>query len=179
MARRKQATQTAIESADFTEDAAPPAVETAAAALEASPEERPAKQWRQKPWPVTTVNLGSYKIVPQESRPEKRPREAGEDAVRSEPWQMQIRFGDGSKADMPSEAVLDYIKSHTKTVTTRDGDEFEVRAFRWNARDRAWGTAIDFNAPHTSRLKAEKVFKEVVATVKAERGLGQSIDSPF
>ena len=169
MARRKPVTATPEERSPAEDTAAQSA--TATAVLDAPDAEAPARQWRANPWPVKTANLGGYKIVLQESRPEKQAREPGDDAVRNEPWSMQIKFGDGSKDDMPSGAVLDYIKSHTKTVTTKEGEEFEVSLLRWNHSDQAWAMPIDFDAPRTSRLKAEQVFADVVDMIAAERGI--------
>ena len=86
---------------------------------------------------------------------------------------MQIKFGDGSRDDMPSDAVLDHIKSQKVTVKTKSGDTREVQMFHWNDVDRAWGMGIDYETPASSRGQAEKVFKEVVSLVAEERDVGQ------
>jgi hypothetical protein len=72
---------------------------------------------------------------------------------------------------MPSQTVLEFIKSQTKTITTREGEEKEVQLFHWNKRDQAWGMGIDFSAPRTSRIRAEQVFDDVVSMVAGERGV--------
>ena len=170
MAKRKQVaveeTQTAVIEEDPPADAKPalagaggPRASVATAAVDEMPEnEQPQRQWRVDPFPVKTVNLDGYKLQLQESRNS----DAG--------WQMQIKFGAGSRDDMPSDAVREFIKSQRLAVTTRAGEEKQVQMFHWNDSDRAWGMRIDFNAPATSRQKAERVFKEVVELVAQERG---------
>ena len=177
MARRKQVAATDQEFTT-TGEAAQPAAQTATAVLEAPPEETAIRKWRPNPFPVRTVNLGGYKLVLQESRPDRESRAGKEKPTADELWQMQIKFGSGSKDDMPSPEVLDFIKSQTKTVTTREGEEVDVQMFHWNRRDQAWGMTIDFGAPRTSRIAAEQVFADVVSMVAAERGVGQE-RTPF
>jgi hypothetical protein len=186
MARRKQG---AAQPVEFTpiEEAAPHATlptperspgfaqagETATAVLEAPGEEPPARRWRANSFPIKTVNLDGYKVQLQESRPEKESRADKDKPTRDERWQMQIKFGNGSKDDMPPEAVIEFIKSQKKAVTTKEGKETEVQLFHWNKRDQAWGMEIDYNARLTSRLKAEDVFREVVGMVAEERGVSR------
>jgi hypothetical protein len=121
MARRRQVAVQEEQSTQI-EESAP---EAAAAVMEAPNEERPTRQWRENPFPIDTVNLGGYKIVLQESRPDKESRKDRDKPSFDEQWQMQIRFGSGGKDDMPPEKVLDYLKSLTKTVTTKEGEENE------------------------------------------------------
>lgn len=154
MAKRKQAAAEAIRITP-TEDFAPEAAETAQA-----DGEPPARSYRPNPYSFKTVNVGGSKIRLQESRHE------------GQPWQMQIKFGDGGLDDRPSDAVIDFIKSHKVTVETQEGPK-EVNQFRWNDQDRAWAMRIDFNAPATSRQKAERVFDTVVELVAQERGAGR------
>ena len=160
MPRRKPKTQEGAQSdpvqeAAPSEDAAPPMDDMPSA-------ERPPRQFRANPFPIKTVNLEGYKVRLQESRP------AGQ------PWQMQIKFGDGSREQMPSDEVRDFIKSHKITIETMEGSK-EVNLFRWNGEERAWAMRIEFNAPATSRLKAEGVFKEAVKRVAEERGISREI----
>jgi hypothetical protein len=158
MAKRKSAAVEAIE---------PPAQEAAPPAAATPPEEPPARQYRVNPFPIKAVNLSDgYKIQLQESRPDKETHPG-------ERWQMQIKFGDGGLEDKPSDAVIDFIKSHKVKVTTGNGPK-EVNQFRWNDEDRAWGMAIDFDMPATSRRQAEKIFEQVVDLVAQERGAGRS-----
>ena len=158
MAKRKPAAVEAIE---------PPAQETAPPAAATPPEEPPARQYRANPFPIKAINLSDgSKIQLQESRPDKETHPG-------ERWQMQIKFGDGGLEDKPSEAVIDFIKSHKIKVETREGPK-EVNRFRWNDEDRAWGMAIDFDMPATSRRQAEKIFDQVVELTAQERGAGRS-----
>jgi hypothetical protein len=106
------------------------------------------------PFPFKTVNVGSGKLHLQHSR------QAGE---------MQIRFGGGSRQEMPSDATREFIKSHKIKVETKDGEK-EVQVFHWNDHDRAWGMRLDRENPETSKQTARKIFDEVVKFVAAERG---------
>jgi hypothetical protein len=160
MAKRKQVAVEEAQSAVI-EEARPQASAAATAVLEMPAEERPKREWRTDPFPIKTVNLDGYKVQLQESRHE------------GQPWQMQIKFGSGSRDDMPSGAVLDLIKSRKLAVTTRAGEEKVVPMFRWNDTDRAWGAKIDYEAPATSRQNAEAVFRDVVELVAQERGAGR------
>jgi hypothetical protein len=79
---------------------------------------------------------------------------------------MQIKFGDGSLKDKPSDEIREFVKAP-------DGPD-GVK-FHWKDEDRAWGTRIDPEAPATSRQKAEQVFKEVVKRVAEEKGVGRQL----
>jgi hypothetical protein len=115
------------------------------------------------PFAFKTVNLGGYKVHFQHSRQAR---------------EFQIRFGDGSRNDMPSDAVRDFIKSHKVQVETANGPA-EVNLFRWNENDRAWGMQIPFDraapeeenksARETARQTAKNIFEEVVKLVGEER----------
>jgi hypothetical protein len=155
------------------EEAAPPVADASAVVSEKPVTEAHARQWRDNPFPVETVNLGGYKIVLQESRPDKEARKDKAKPAFDELWQMQIKFGSGGKDDIPPEKVLDYLKTLTKTVTTREGEEKEVRLFQWNRRDQAWGMAIEYEAARASRIKAEQIFDEVVKMMAEEHGVGR------
>jgi hypothetical protein len=158
MAKRKSA---AAEAVDLTpaQEAAPPV----AAATQAPAEEPSARPYRANPYPIKTVNLSDgYKIRLQEYRPDKASHP-------NERWQMQIKFGDGGLEDRPSDAVIDFLKSHKVQVETREGPR-EVNQFRWNDEQRAWGMAIDYDMPNTSRRQAEKIFEQAVDLAAHERG---------
>ncbi len=161
MARHKQATAEAVQST-LTQEATPPVAEIIQSPAsqqleEQSKAEQPTRPLLADPFPVKTANIGGYRIHLQHSR------QAGE---------MQISFGDGSKKDMPSDAVRDLIKSHKKQIETASGPA-EVNLLHWNDHDRSWGMRIDRDAPATSRQKAEQVFNEVVELIAQERGAGQ------
>jgi hypothetical protein len=153
----------------------PPPPEAPKLSSQQADADQPTRQWRANPFPLRTVNLGGYKVQLQESRPEKdRPSTQNNPSLpqKKTRWEMQIKFGSGSKDDMPSDAVRDFIKSHKLDVVTRDGEEKQVQLFAWNDKDRAWGMEIDYNQPKASRDKAHRVFDEVVELVTQERGVG-------
>ena len=60
--------------------------------------------------------------------------------------QMEIKFGDRSKKDKPSDAVRHFIKSQKVTVKTEEGEN-EAQLFHWNRDDKAWGMRIDRDLP--------------------------------
>ena len=173
MARRKALAE-AIQTVP-TEETAMQQPATATAVAEPAQDEPPARQWRANPYPIKTVNVDGYKIQLQESRPDKETRVDKDKPTRDERWQMQIKFGSGDKQDEPSAKVLDFIKSHTKTVTTREGKETQVKLFHWNERDRAWGVEIEFGNGAVSREKAREVFDGVVERIREERGAGREL----
>lgn len=147
-----------------------------ATAVAQPPQDEPApRQWRPNPFPVNTKNIDGYKVQLQESRPDKESRVDQDKPTRDERWQMQIKFGSGDKQDEPSAAVLDFIKSHTKTVTTREGQETQVQLFHWNKRDQAWGMEIEFGNGAVAREKAREVFDGVVERIREERGAGREL----
>jgi hypothetical protein len=163
MAKRKSAAAEAVQPipADM---AAPTAPETAAPPAEQPNPEQPTRQYRANPFRLKTINLSDgYKIELQESRPDRQ------SARDKKNWEMQIKFGDGSLKDKPSDTVIDAITSHKITVETKSGPK-EVNQFHWNNDDRAWGMEIAFDKPRESRQKAERVFADVVDLVARERG---------
>jgi hypothetical protein len=172
MARRKQATEAATQSdiQVIEEMAAGEGQETE---FDPPVTVAPVRLWRENPYPLRTVNLGGTRLVLQESRPDKESREGKDKRAHDDFWQMQIKFGSGSKEDMPSEKVLDYLKSLRKTVTTKEGEEKNVQLFHWSARDRAWGMAIDYDAPRASRAIAEQVYDEVIDMLAREPGVAR------
>jgi hypothetical protein len=173
----KRSNQATAEAADLTNNAvtAPQLSEVVSPRPPESPQvgtEQPAveqttRKFRANPFPVKTENLGGYKVQLQESRPERKPGD------KPAPWEMQIKFGDGSREDMPPDFIRDYVKSHKLDVVTKAGEAMQVQLFQWNDRDRAWGMTIDYNAPKTSRNKAEQVFEDVVRMIAEDRGVGQ------
>jgi hypothetical protein len=113
--------------------------------------EPPARKFKADPYPSNTVDLEGYKLQLQENLQRR---------------QMQIKFGDGSLNDKPSDDILDFVKA----PEGRDGVKFH-----WNDDDRAWGMRIDPEAPRASRIKAEQVFKEVVKRVAEDKGIGREL----
>jgi hypothetical protein len=154
MARRKQVAVEEVQTP--TQEAVPQQAQAATAVLEL-PEAEPRRPLLADPFPFKTVKLGDAKVHFQHSR------QAGE---------FQIRFGDGSRNDMPSDGVRAFIKSHIVQIETANGPA-EASKFHWNENDRAWGMRIDHDDPETSRQIAKKVFDDVVALVAEERGAGR------
>ena len=103
------------------------------------------------PFPIKTVNLDGFKVQLQENRQSR---------------QMQIKFGDGSLKDKPSDEIREFVKAP-------DGPD--GIKFHWKDEDRAWGTRINAEAPAASRQKAAQVFDEVVKRVAEERGVGRQV----
>jgi hypothetical protein len=177
MAKRKQVAATEVEFTPTEETAqvdakpahagafAPQEAATATAVLERPRTEQAPRPLLADPFTFKTVNAGGTKVHFQHSR------QAGE---------FQIRFGEGTRDDMPSAAVRDFIKSHKIDVVTRDGEEKQVQLFHWNDNDRAWGTRIQFKpdandeeriaARESARQTAKAVFDDVVKLVAEERG---------
>ena len=152
MATKRKSAAAAVEPTP-TEEAAPPLP-----AAEQPKAEPPLGAFLADPFPVKTVNLDGYKVQLQHSR------QANE---------MQIRFGDGTEKDKPSDEIRDFVKSHKVEIETKTGEKKEVQLFHWNQDDRAWGMRIDRDRPATSRQKAEQAFEDVVKLVAQERGVGQ------
>jgi hypothetical protein len=161
MPRRKQAAAAAELTPESvippqSPEAAPPAPPESPKAVSEQPRaDQPNRALLADPFPFKTTNVGGGKLHLQHSR------QAGE---------MQIRFGDGSRQEMPSDATREFIKSHKIKVETKDGEK-EVQVFHWNDHDRAWGMRIDRENPETSKQTARKVFDEVVKFVANERGV--------
>jgi hypothetical protein len=166
MAKRKQAaaepdhtTAEPLTAAQLSEALPPTPPAPPQLADQSKAEEFPQREWRANPFAVKTVNLDGYQLQLQESRPEHGP------------WQMQIKFGSGSREEMPSDGVRDFIKVQRKTITTREGEVKDIQAFHWNDENRAWGTTIEYDQPKTSREASRKVFDEVVKLVAADCGV--------
>ena len=152
MAKRTSTAAKAVQPAPA-EEAAPPLP-----AAEQPKPGQPSQQFLADPFPIKTVNLDGYKVQLQHSRQSN---------------EMQIRFGDGTEKDKPSDEIRDFVKSHKVEIETKAGEKKEVQLFHWNKDDRAWGMRIDREMPATSRQKAEQMFEDVVKLVAQERGAGQ------
>jgi len=152
MAKRTSTAAKAVQPAPA-EEAAPPLP-----AAEQPKPGQPSQQFLADPFPIKTVNLDGYKVQLQHSRQSN---------------EMQIRFGDGTEKDKPSDEIRDFVKSHKVEIETKTGEKKEVQLFHWNQDDRAWGMRIDRDRPATSRQKAEQAFEDVVKLVAQERGAGQ------
>jgi hypothetical protein len=77
--------------------------------------------------------------------------------------QVAIKFGDGSREQKPSQAVIDRMK--------------EAR-FRWNPEHRVWTYPVTPDTRRAVRIDAEKLYQEVSQMIRREKGIdGQEV--PF
>jgi hypothetical protein len=85
--------------------------------------------------------------------------------------EMQIRFGEGTRRDKPSDAVLDYVRSHLvpeQLKTQKEREEGKpVRWFNFSTEKGRW-CAWMRNQPYTTRTKAEQVFDGAVSIISQE-----------
>jgi hypothetical protein len=154
MARRTNAAKKTDEAAPLDSPATPPPTEAPVTAQEQPAAEQPERKLLPDPFQLLTKNVGGVQMHFQHSR------QAGE---------FQIRFGDGSEKDKPSDEVRAFIKSHKIEVETRAGEKKEVQLFHWNKGDAAWGMRIDGDDPETSRQTAKRVYDETVKLVAQEQ----------
>ncbi len=154
MAKRAKAVKTTDEVTPVDSPATPPATEATATTQEQTASEQPERKLLPDPFALLTKNVGGVKMHFQHSR------QAGE---------FQIRFGDGTEKDKPSDDVRAFIKSHKIEVESKDGAKKEVQLFHWNDTDRAWGMRIDRDDPETSRQTAKRVYDETVKLVAQEQ----------
>jgi hypothetical protein len=75
--------------------------------------------------------------------------------------QVAIQFGEGRLEDKPSPEVIGKLKE---------------AGYRWNQVDKIWAYPIEPASAMSTRITAEKLFKEVSQMIRKEKGLG--IESP-
>lgn len=75
--------------------------------------------------------------------------------------QMALKFGDGSTATKPSQAVIDTVKE---------------AGFRWNPADRIWARA---GVSRADQIEAERLYQTVRQMIRDEKGLGENKEVPF
>ena len=78
--------------------------------------------------------------------------------------QMAIMFGDGGSEDRPSQAVIDTMKS---------------AGYRWNPTDRIWAHPVRFESALTTRVEAERLYQDVCAMIRQEKGIVSETTIPF
>lgn len=158
MARKRQAAR-AIE-----EPAAPPGAEPPRA--QEPPPVAPAEsEVNSFPRNIRTVDLGGYQI------------RLNQDQKANE---MRIQFGSGQRADKPSDATLDLIRSQRvpeELLTRKEREEGQpVPWFKFRSDpdtgEGSWRMWMR-NHSHAARAKAEQVLEAVVQQVAAEREAGR------
>jgi hypothetical protein len=77
---------------------------------------------------------------------------------------MAIKFGGGGPEDKPSQAVIDLMKES---------------GYRWNPSDRMWTHAVRFETAMTTRIDAERLYQEVCALIREEKGIEPGQKTPF
>jgi hypothetical protein len=103
------------------------------------------------PEELKSEELNGYKIRLQHSRKHN---------------QFQIKFGEGTSNDRPPTAIREFVRAPEGP----DGPRFA-----WNNEDRAWGMTIEENTAAASKIKAERVYAEVIKRVAEDLGIGRSI----
>ena len=78
--------------------------------------------------------------------------------------QMAIMFGDGSPEGKPSKAVIDKMKE---------------AGYRWNPSDRIWRTPVMPESAMSTRIEAERLYQEVRAMIRQEKGIESEKKTPF
>jgi hypothetical protein len=71
--------------------------------------------------------------------------------------QVAIQFGEGRLEDKPSEQVIGRLKE---------------AGYRWNPVDKIWAYPIEPASAMSTRITAEKLFKEVSQMIRKEKGMG-------
>jgi len=51
--------------------------------------------------------------------------------------------------------------------------------FRWNPTDRIWAYPVRSESAMSTRIEAEKLYKEVCKMIRQEKGIGDSQEVPF
>ena len=78
--------------------------------------------------------------------------------------QMAIQFGEGRPEDKPSQAVIDTVKG---------------AGYRWNPSNRIWAHPIRSESAKGTRVEADRLFKEVCAMIRQEKGIEAEPSIPF
>jgi hypothetical protein len=87
--------------------------------------------------------------------------------------EMQIQFGEGTRQDKPSGAVLTYMHNHlvpTQVHTVNERNEGrDVPGFRFGTEKGCWCARMR-NQPNITRTKAEDAFNGAVRIIGRELG---------
>lgn len=78
--------------------------------------------------------------------------------------QMAIKFGDGSPEDKPSQAVIDKLKE---------------AGYRWKPMDKVWAHPVRAESAMGTRIDAERLYQEVCAMVRKDKGIEGGPEVPF
>jgi hypothetical protein len=78
--------------------------------------------------------------------------------------QMAIKFGEGRPEDKPSQEVIDKLKEG---------------GFRWNPTDRIWSKPVWPASAMSTRINAEKLYKEVCQMIRKEKNIAPEQEIPF
>lgn len=70
--------------------------------------------------------------------------------------QMAIKFGEGRPEDKPSQSVIDKLKE---------------AGYRWNPADRIWAHQVRPEFARTTRIEAERLYRDVCQMVRQEKGI--------
>jgi hypothetical protein len=78
--------------------------------------------------------------------------------------QVAIKFGDGRPEDKPSQAVIDKLKE---------------AGFRWNRNHKIWARALTPESSMSTRIEAERLYREIRGMIRQEKGSETGQDIPF
>lgn len=78
--------------------------------------------------------------------------------------QMAIKFGDGSREQKPSDAVLDVVRN---------------AGYHWNNEHRIWARRVPYDSPMSTRIHAERLYQEVRTMIRQEKGIETGQEIPF
>src|SRR5580658_6313254 len=78
--------------------------------------------------------------------------------------QMAIMFGEGRPEDKPSQAVIDKMKE---------------AGYRWNPTDRIWAHPVRAESAMGTRIEADRLYQEVRAMIRQEKGIVSEPGVPF
>ena len=78
--------------------------------------------------------------------------------------QMAIKFGEGRPEDKPSPEVIGKLKE---------------AGYHWNPTNKIWAHPIWPASAMSTRIKAEKLFKDICQTIRQEKGIDPGQEIPF
>jgi hypothetical protein len=78
--------------------------------------------------------------------------------------QMAIMFGEGRLEDKPSQEVIGKLKD---------------AGYRWNPADKIWARPVRAGFAMSTRIEAERLFRDVCSMVRQEKGIAAGPEIPF